>query len=115
MRLSHLIETHVSAQLIHHRRSTKEGENISYDMEELNLNTQTHFGKSELDDDSTAEDVEPSKVKADKTFPIDQGTLSIHKSWTLERDKEVWYCTQTYWGTKVITLVKKPVTLTLFG
>ena len=61
-----MIETHVSAQLIHHKRSTKEGENISYDMEELNLNTQTHFGKSEFDDDSTAEDVEPSKVKADK-------------------------------------------------
>ena len=72
MRLSHLIETHVGAQLIHHKRTTKEGESVSYDMEELSLNTQTFFGRSEFDDsdsdDGDSKDEEPSRVRMKPTL-----------------------------------------------
>ena len=63
MRHSHLIETHVGAQLIHQKRTTSEGEAISFDMEELKLNTQTYFDNRNDLQDSDAEDEEPTKVE----------------------------------------------------
>ena len=40
MRKSHLIEAHVRAALIHHRKSTAEGEVVDYVTEELPVNTE---------------------------------------------------------------------------
>ena len=88
MRLSHLIETHVGAQLIHHKRTTKEGDSLSFDMEELSLNTQTYFGRSEfddLDDDDFegSKDEEPSRVRQPGLFGSEQlNSLKFH--WLLE-------------------------------
>ena len=39
MRKSHLIESHLRAQLIHHRKTTKEGEILSYECKELPITT----------------------------------------------------------------------------
>jgi hypothetical protein len=64
MRHSHLIETHVGAQLIHQKRTTSEGEALHFDMEELKLNTQIYFDRSSFGD-SDVEDMEneePTKV-----------------------------------------------------
>ena len=40
MRKSHLIEAHVRAALVHHRKSTPEGEVVDYVTEELPVNTE---------------------------------------------------------------------------
>ncbi len=39
MRKSHLIETHMRAQLVNHHKATEEGESLSYEVEELKLTT----------------------------------------------------------------------------
>jgi len=54
MRKSHLIESHLRAQLIHHRKTTKEGEILSYECEELPITTLTL--KNEPDEDFATED-----------------------------------------------------------
>jgi len=40
LRKSHLIEAHVRAVLVHHKRSTREGETVTFDHEELTLSTE---------------------------------------------------------------------------
>ena len=43
MRKSHLIEAHLRAQLIHHRKKTAEGEELSFECQELPITTQHTF------------------------------------------------------------------------
>ena len=55
MRKSHLIESHLRAQLIHHRKTTKEGEILSYECEELPITTLT-LKNTEPEEDFATED-----------------------------------------------------------
>ena len=56
MRKSHLIESHLRAQLIYHRKVSKEGEILTYECEELPLTTLTIKEDSDSDSDFATED-----------------------------------------------------------
>ena len=43
MRKSHLIESHLRAQVLHHRKKSPEGEILAYECEELKITTQHSF------------------------------------------------------------------------
>lgn len=47
IRKSHIIESHVTARLIHQRKVSKEGEVVKYVSETLKVTTETHFRKTE--------------------------------------------------------------------
>ena len=48
MRKSHLIESHVRAAVVHHRKSTREGESVDYVTEELPVNTEMNMRRSSI-------------------------------------------------------------------
>ena len=56
MRKSHLIESHLRAQLIYHRKMSKEGEVLTYECEELPLTTLTIPENADSDSDFSPED-----------------------------------------------------------
>ena len=60
LRRSHLIEAHVRAMVIHHKRSTKEGETACYDTQELGLNTEMNLRKNSIQFDSDESEVSDS-------------------------------------------------------
>ena len=55
MRKSHLIESHLRAQIIYHHKTTKEGQILSYECEELPITTLT-LSNSEAEEDFATED-----------------------------------------------------------
>ena len=69
MRKSHLIEAHIRAQIVHHRKVTDEGEHLSYEVEELKLLTLLTPGKNKqpLISDSASEDEDETPVE-DRTL-----------------------------------------------
>ena len=52
MRKSNLIEAHVRAQVIHYKRTSKEGETVTYDTEEICVNTERRLRRSSVEYDS---------------------------------------------------------------
>ena len=56
MRKSHLIESHLRAQLLHHRKKSPEGELLAYECEELKVTTQHSFDEDDDQDDYETED-----------------------------------------------------------
>jgi potassium inwardly-rectifying channel subfamily J len=63
LRRSHLIEAHLRAQLVHHKITTSEGENLTYESQELPLTTQT------FDDDDEAEEEPAVEERTLLIFP----------------------------------------------
>ena len=57
MRKSFLIEAHVRAQLIHYKRTSKEGETVTYDTEEINVNTERRLRRSSVEYDSNGSEI----------------------------------------------------------
>ena len=55
MRKSHLIESHLRAQIIYHHKTTKEGQILSYECEELPITTLT-LSNAEAEEDFATED-----------------------------------------------------------
>ena len=57
MRKSFLIEAHIRAQVIHYKRTSKEGETVTYDTEEISLNTERRLRKSDVEFDSNGSEI----------------------------------------------------------
>ena len=69
MRKSRLIEAHVRAQIIHYKRVSTEGEMVSYDIEELGLNTERDLRQNSIEYDSNGSEISDGDSDEDKTKP----------------------------------------------
>ena len=57
MRKSFLIEAHIRAQVIHYKRTSKEGETVTYDTEEIKVNTERILRESNVEYDSNGSEI----------------------------------------------------------
>ena len=57
MRKSFLIEAHVKAQVIHYKRVSKEGETVTYDTEEIKVNTERILRESNVEYDDNGSEI----------------------------------------------------------
>ena len=63
MRKSFLIEAHVRAQVIHYKRTSKEGETVTYDTEEILVNTERRLRESNVEYDSNGSEIRYSYLR----------------------------------------------------
>ena len=57
MRKSFLIEAHIRAQVIHYKRTSKEGETVTYDTEEIKVNTERILRENNVEYDSNGSEI----------------------------------------------------------
>ena len=74
MRKSFLIEAHIRAQVIHYKRTSKEGETVTYDTEEIKVNTERILRENNVEYDSNGSEIRYDVI----TCKLKHLILNIH-------------------------------------